>query len=129
MPHLWESDIMPLKRLESYLADRINKLNCYWFFKNLFIFNWRIIALQKFVVFYQTSTWIIHRYTYIICLLNLPKHRKRLYTWISPDGQKPKSDWLYPFQTKMETLYTLSKNKTGSRLWLRSWPPYCQNQT
>ena len=27
---------------------------------NLF-FNWRIIALQNFVVFCQTSTWIIHR--------------------------------------------------------------------
>ena len=31
---------------------------------NLFIY-WRIIALQNFVVFYQTSTWISHRYTYI----------------------------------------------------------------
>ena len=30
---------------------------------NLF-FNWRIIALQNFAVFCQTSTWISHRYTY-----------------------------------------------------------------
>ena len=35
-------------------------------------FNWRIIALQNFVVFCQTSTWISHRYTYIFSLLNLP---------------------------------------------------------
>ena len=28
-------------------------------------FNWRIIALQNFVVFCQISTWISHRYTYI----------------------------------------------------------------
>ena len=28
----------------------------------------------------------------------------------------------------MEKLYTVSKNKTGSRLWLRSWTPYCQIQ-
>ena len=41
----------------------------------------------------------------------------------------PKSDWLYSLQPKMEKLYMVSKNKTGSRLWLRSWTPYCQIQT
>jgi len=41
----------------------------------------------------------------------------------------PKPDWLYSLQLKMEKLYTVSKNKTGSRLWLRSWTPYCQIQT
>ena len=41
----------------------------------------------------------------------------------------PKSDWLYSLQPKMEKLYTVSKNKTGSRLWFRSWTPYCQIQT
>ena len=40
-----------------------------------------------------------------------------------------KSDWLYSLQSKMETLYTVSKNKTGSWLWLRSWILYCQIQT
>ena len=39
------------------------------------------------------------------------------------------SDWLYSLQPKMEKLYTVSKNKTGSWLWLRSWTPYCQIQT
>ena len=29
----------------------------------------------------------------------------------------------------MEKLYTVSKNKTGSWLWFRSWTPYCQIQT
>ena len=42
---------------------------------------------------------------------------------------KPKSDWLYSLQPKLEKLYTVSKNKTGSWLWLRSWTPYCQIQT
>ena len=28
----------------------------------------------------------------------------------------------------MEKLYTVSKNKTGSWLWLSSWTPYCQIQ-
>ena len=37
-----------------------------------------------------------------------------------------KSDWLYSLQPKMEKLYTVSKNKTGSWLWLRSWTPYCK---
>ena len=37
-----------------------------------------------------------------------------------------KSGWLYSLQPKMEKLYTVSKSKTGSWLWLRSWIPYCQ---
>ena len=41
----------------------------------------------------------------------------------------PKSDWLNSLQPKMEKLYTVSKNKTRSWLWLRSWMPYCQIQT
>ena len=40
-----------------------------------------------------------------------------------------KSDWLYSLQPKMEKLYTVSKNKTKTWLWLRSWTPYCQIQT
>ena len=40
-----------------------------------------------------------------------------------------KSDWLYSLQPKMEKFYTVSKNKTRSWLWLRSWTPYCQIQT
>ena len=40
-----------------------------------------------------------------------------------------KSDWLYSLQPKMEKLYTVSKNKTRSWLWLISWTPYCQIQT
>ena len=41
----------------------------------------------------------------------------------------PKSGWLYSLQLKMEKLYTVSKNKTRSWLWLRPWTPYCQIQT
>ena len=40
-----------------------------------------------------------------------------------------KSNWLYSLQLKLEKLYTVSKNKTCSCLWLRSWTPYCQIQT
>ena len=56
----------------------LKKSILYWgivtfaFKKNSLFFNWRIIALQNFAVFCQTSTWISHRYTYIPSLLNLP---------------------------------------------------------
>ena len=40
-----------------------------------------------------------------------------------------KSDWLYSLQLKMVNFYTVSRNKTRSWLWLRSWTPYCQIQT
>ena len=40
-----------------------------------------------------------------------------------------RSDWLYSLQANMEKLYTVSKIKTRSWLWLRSWVPYCQIQT
>ena len=42
------------------------------------------------------------------------QHKRRLYTWTSPDGQYQKLNWLYSLQPKMEKLYTDSKNKTGS---------------
>ena len=41
----------------------------------------------------------------------------------------PKSDWSYSLQPKMEKLDTVSKNKTGSWLWLRAWTSHCQIQT
>ena len=41
----------------------------------------------------------------------------------------PKSDWLYSLQPKMDKIYTVSKNKTGSWLWIRSWTSYCQIKT
>ena len=34
-------------------------------FKNLFIFNWRIIAFQYCVGFCHISTWVSHKYTYV----------------------------------------------------------------
>ena len=58
----------------------------------------------------------------------LPTQEKTLHMDITR-WSTPKSDWLYSLQPKMEKLYTVSKNKTGSWLWLRSWTPYCQIQT
>ena len=42
------------------------------YFLHLFIFNWRIIALQYCVGFCHTSAQISHRYTYVPSSLKLP---------------------------------------------------------
>ena len=39
-----------------------------------------------------------------------------------------KSDWLYSLQLKTEKLCTVSKNKTMSWLWFRTWTPYCKTR-
>ena len=52
------------------------------------------------------------------------------FTWncFSADYHQPRYG-LCSLQPKMEKLYTISKNKTRSWLWLRSWTPYCEIQT
>ena len=74
-----------LNPLTSLLAG--NRDTCYFslslFFLLTYFFYWRIIALQNFAVFCQTSKWISYRYTYIPCLLKLspspsPSHPSRL---------------------------------------------------
>ena len=59
----------------------------------------------------------------------LPTTREKTLHMDITRWSTPKSDWLYSLQPKMETLYTVNKNKTRSWLWLRSWTPYCQIQT
>ena len=56
------------------------------------------------------------------------QHEKTLHMDITR-WSTPKSDLLYSLQPKMEKLYTVRKNKTGSWLYLRSWAPYGQIQT
>ena len=41
------------------------------------------------------------------------QHKRRLYTWTSPDGQH-QNQIDYSLQPKMEKLHTVNKNKTGS---------------
>ena len=45
---------------------------CFYFFDS-FIFSWMIIAVQHWVGFCNTSTWISRRYAYVPSLLNLPR--------------------------------------------------------
>ena len=78
-------------------------------------------AGQRLIEFCQENALIIANTLF-------QQHKRRLYTWTSLDGQY-QNQIDYSLQTKMEKLYTVSKNKTGSWLWLRSWIPYCKIQT
>ena len=62
------------------------------------------------------------------CKHPLPTTQEKTLHMTITRWSTPKSGWLYSLQPKMEKLYTVSKNKTRSWLWLRSWIPYCQIQ-
>ena len=75
-------------------------------------------AGQRLIVFCQENALVIANTLF-------QQHKKRhmdITRWSTS-----KSDLLYFLQPKMEKLCTVSKNKTGSWLWLRSWTPYCKN--
>ena len=66
--------------------------------------------------------------TLVIASTLFQQHKRRFYTWASPDGQHP-NQIDHILCSQVEKLYTVSKNKTRRWLWLRSWTPYCQIQT
>ena len=78
-------------------------------------------AGQRLIEFCQQNTLVIANTLF-------QQHKRTLYTW-NIRWSIQKSDGLYSLQPKMEKLDTVSKNKTGSWLRLRSWTPYCQIQT
>ena len=60
--------------LNKHKATKLKKKNHYgsMTMKSFFlIFSWRIIALQYCVAFCHTATWISHRHTFVLSLLNL----------------------------------------------------------
>ena len=69
--------------------------------------------------------------------LSIPGHSKNILFQHTRDDSthwhhqivNNKIKLLYYLQLKLERLYTVSKHKTRSWLWLRSWTPYCQIQT
>ena len=65
-PLCCQADIQPLDYQGS------PRLSIFFLFNLLFY--WNITALQNFVVFCQTSTWISHRYTYFLNPLFIYKH-------------------------------------------------------
>ena len=64
----------------------------------------------------QRLTEFCQENTLVIANTLFQQHKRTLYMGTSPDDQ---SDCLYSLQPKMEKFYTVSKNKTRSRLWLR----------
>jgi len=67
-------------------------LMCYlYLFKKLFIFNWKIIALQHCIGFCHTSTWISHTTSSVLLHPKAPCHKflfASLYNldWFWPGG-------------------------------------------
>ena len=57
---------------------------------------------QRLTEFFQENTLVIANTLF-------QQHKRNLYRWPSPDGQ-----YQYSLQLKMEKLYIVSKNKTGS---------------
>ena len=72
-------------------------------------------AGQRLIEFCQKNALVIANTLF-------QQHKRRLMDITS--WSTPKSDWSYSSQLKMEKLYTVSKNKTRSWLWLRSGTPY-----
>ena len=104
-------------------------------------FFWSIIDLQNFRYTEKwlggpwSIKWSKQRLTefcqeneLVIANTLFQQHKRRLHMDITR-WSILKSDWLHFLQPKMEKSYTVSKNTTRSRLWLRSWTPYCQIQT
>ena len=69
-------------------------------------------AGQKAIEFFQENALVIANTLF-------QQHKRRLYTWTSLDGQH-QNQTDHTLQPKMEKLYPVSKNKTGSCVWLRS---------
>ena len=64
-------------------------------------------AEQRLIEFCQKNALVITNTLF-------QQHKRRLYTWISPDGQYQNQIDYILLQPKMEKFYTVSKNKTGS---------------
>ena len=60
------------RRVDSWHNTCVCVCVCVCVFK--FIFNWRIIALQYYVGFCHTTTWISLKYTHVPTLPNLPPY-------------------------------------------------------
>ena len=69
-------------------------------------------AGQRLIEFFQENTLVIAN--------TFPTTQEKTLHMDITRWSTLKSDSLHPLQPKMGKLYTVSKNKTGSRLWLRS---------
>ena len=75
-------------------------------------------AGQRLTEFWQENALVIANTLF-------QQHKRRLYTWASPDGQhRNQIDYIICNQT-----WKSSIQSAKTRPWLRSWTPYCQIQT
>ena len=79
------------------------------------------IFLKWHKTVFRKKGWKYHNKTLKLYMAN--KTQNMTHIWNITRWSIPKSDWLYSLQPKMEKLHTVSKNKTGSWLWLRLWTP------
>ena len=78
-------------------------------------------AGQRLIEFCQQNTLVIANTLF-------QQHKRRLYTWTSPDGEHwNQIDYILCSQRWRSPI--VRKNKTRSWLWLRSWTPYSQTET
>ena len=78
---------------------------------------------QYYITWEQRLTECYQENTLVIGSTLFQKHKRRLYTWTSPDGQfQNHIDYIFCSKDG-EALYTHLK-KTRSWMWLTSWTPY-----
>ena len=139
--HDWETftfrKIHPRKFLESCrsMTDHDVKGN---FLCSLFLHHWLDIILTSPFPVYHCSFYVLALRWETLKFVNncyfsrkqpLPTTEEKTLHMDNTRWSIPKWDWLYSLHLKMEKLYIVSKNKTGSSLWLRSWASYCRIQT
>ena len=79
------------------------------------------IPLKGWLQYVYLTSVPIHSYKNVF--LQMKTFKVFYWVLLCTDGQHRNQDWIYSLQPKMEKLYTVSKNKTGSWLWLRLWTP------
>ena len=66
-----------------------------------------------------------HENALVIANILFQQHKRRLYRWTPPDGQP----WNQIDYILCSQRWRNSIESAKTRLWLRSWTPYCQIQT
>ena len=76
---------LPLRSFSTYAIFSKGWLGLFFsffFFYILFIFNWKIIALQYCIGLYHTLAGASHRYTYVPSLFNLLPTSHHIKGWL-----------------------------------------------
>ena len=130
LPDPVDSEVQAVSHIYHYfrsslLSLLLDSLAVFFVCFNLFLFNWRVIALQCCVGFCHTSAWTSHMYTYFPSLLNIPltSHpipalRLLQSTWLSSLCYTANSHWLSVLQMVIYMFHCYSLNSSYP-------PPQC----